>query len=101
MFEAHNPFDPEETDLRNLFTGLIAKTDDQINCDQTEEIGKIINKKLDRISFSISSIKRKEQIKSLQELKVGLKLDKENVYVDPSELFSRLLLMTEREQIMI
>ena len=92
FFEAHNPFDSEETDLRNLFTGLTAKTDDQINCDQTEEIGKIINEKLDRISFSISSVKRKEQIKSLEELKVGLKLDKENIYVDPSVLFSRLLL---------
>ena len=45
FFEVHNPFDPEEPDLRNLFTGLTAKTDDQINCDQTEEIGKIINEK--------------------------------------------------------
>ena len=34
-FEVHNPLDPEELDLRNLFAGLTAKTDDQINCDQT------------------------------------------------------------------
>ena len=82
--------------MRNLFTGLTTKTDDQINCDQTQEIGKIINEKLDGISFSNSSIKRREQIKSLEKLRVGRKLDKETS-VDPSMLFSRLLLMIERE----
>ena len=56
---------------------------------------------MDGISFSNSSVKRKEQIKSLEELNVGLKLDKETIYVDPSVLFSRLLLMIEREQRMI
>ena len=96
FFEVQNPFDPEEPDLSNLFTGLTTKTDDQINCDQTEEIGKIINEKLDGISFSNSSIKRREQIKSLEKLRVGRKLDKETS-VDPSMLFSRLLLMIERE----
>ena len=84
--------------MRNLLTVPTAKTDDQIDCDQTEEIGKIINEKFDEISFSNSSIKRKEQVKSLEELKVGLKLDKETIYVDPSVFFSRLLLMIEREQ---
>ena len=39
FFEVQNPFDPEEPDLRNLFTGLTAKTDDQINCDQTVAVG--------------------------------------------------------------
>ena len=101
FFEVHNPFDPEEPDLRNIFTGLTAKTDDQINCNQTEDIGKVVNEKLDGISFCNSSIKQKEQIKSLEELKVGVKLDKETIYVDPSVLFSRLLLMIEREQRMI
>ena len=101
FFEVNDPFDHEELDLRNLFTGLTTKTDDQINCDQTEEIGKMINEKLDGISFSNSSSKRKEQIKSLEELKAGLKLYKVTIYVDPSVLFSRLLLMIGREQRMI
>ena len=99
FFEVHNPF--EEPDLRNLFTGLTAKTDNQINCDQAAEIGKIINEKLDGISFSNFLIKPKEQIKSLEELKVGVKLEKETIYVDLSVLSSRLLLMIEREQRMI
>ena len=42
FFEVHYPFDPEELDLGNLFTGLTAKTDDRINCDQTEEIGNLM-----------------------------------------------------------
>ena len=66
-----------------------------------QEIGKIINEELDGIFFSNSSIKRKEQIKSLDELKVGVKLDKETIFVDPSVLFSILLLMIERELRMI
>ena len=66
-----------------------------------QEIGKIINEELDGILFSNSSIKRKEQIKSLDELKVGVKLDKETIFVDPSVLFSILLLMIERELRMI
>ena len=101
FFEVRNPFNPEESDLRNLFTGLTAETDDDINCDQTEEIGKIVNSKLDGISFSNSSIKRKEHIKSLEELKVGIKLEKETIFVDPSVLFSSLLLMIEQKQRMI
>ena len=55
FFEVYNLFDLEEPDLTNLCTGLIAKIDDQINYDQTEDIGKIINEKLDGISFSNSS----------------------------------------------
>ena len=98
FFEVHNPFVSEEPDLRNILTGLTTKTDDQIDCDQTEEIRKIINEKLDGISFSNSSIKGKEQIKSLEELKVVVKLEKETSYVDPIVLFSRLLFMIEREQ---
>ena len=34
FFEVHNPFNPDEPDLKNLFTGVTAKTDDQINCNQ-------------------------------------------------------------------
>ena len=72
LFEAHNPFDPEETDLRNLFTGLIAKTDDQINCDQTEEIGKIINKKLDRIYHSLfHQLSEKNKLSHYKNLKLA------------------------------
>ena len=37
--------------------GLTAKTDDQINYDQREDIGKIINEKIGGISFS-NSLKR-------------------------------------------
>ena len=66
-----------------------------------QEIGKIINEELDGILFSNSSIKRKEQIESLEELKVGVKLDKETIFVDPSVLFSILLLKIERELRMI
>ena len=65
FFEVHNPFDPEEPDLRNLFTGLTAKTDDQINCDQTEEIGKIINEK--RTNYE----QKKNKLSHLKNLKLA------------------------------
>ena len=57
FFEVYNTFDLEEPDLTNLCTGLTAKTDDQINYDQTEDIGKTINEKIGGISFS-NSLKR-------------------------------------------
>ena len=65
FFEVQNPFDPEEPDLRNLFTGLTAKTDDQINCDQTEEIGKIINEK--RTNYE----QKKNKLSHLKNLKLA------------------------------
>ena len=50
---------------------------------------------------SLTLNKRKEQIKSLEKLKVDLKLVKETIYLDPTLLFSSSLHMIEREQRMI
>ena len=43
-------------------------------------IGKEINIKLDNVVVTDATIKRKDQIRTLECLKVGVKIDNENVY---------------------
>ena len=51
----------------------------------------------DNKTFTQSSLKRKYQITTLESLNVGVNIEKEKVYVDPTILFSRLLVIMERE----
>ena len=46
-------------------------------------------------------MKRKDQVRTLVSLKVGVRIENENVYVDPALLFSRLLVLVEREENMM
>ena len=63
-----------------MYSRLTASDVDNINCDQTEMIGKKINMKLDNVVVTDATIKRKDQIRTLGCLKVGVKIDNENVY---------------------
>ena len=67
-FDIHNPFDPAMEALRSLSTGLTASNDDKINCDDTENVGIQIQKKLDGVCFEEISMKRNDQIRSLASL---------------------------------
>ena len=95
--ENHNPFDDNEPLLRSIATGLMA-TEDGINCDEAEKIGQAIQDQLGGISITEATIKKKDQIKTLGLLKIGVEKDKENIHVDPMLLFSRLLVLIEREE---
>ena len=99
-FNIYDPFVGEEPSLKCLYSRLTASDVDNINCDQTEMIGKEINMKLD-VVVTDATIKRKDEIRTLECLKVGVKINNENVYVDPKLLFSRLLVIVEREDNML
>ena len=86
--ENHNPFDDNEPLLRSIATGLTATEGDGINCDEAEKIGQDIQ----------ATIKKKDQIKTPELLKMGVEKDKENIHVDPLLLFSRLLALIEGEE---
>ena len=86
--ENHNPFDDNEPLLRSIATGLTATEGDGINCDEAEKIGQDIQ----------ATIKKKDQIKTPELLKMGVEKDKENIHVDPMLLFSRLLALIEGEE---
>ena len=86
--EVYNPLDRKDASLRNVYTGVTARITNKINCDDVEKVGKGIHQTLDNKAFIQSSLKRKAQITTLESLNVGVNIEKEKVYVDPSILFS-------------
>ena len=96
--ETHDPFDENEPFLKNIATGVTATEEDGINSDTAENIGQEIQNKLDGAPFTEAKIKRNDQIRTLEILKVGVQIGKEKVNVDPLLLFSRLLTLVEREE---
>ena len=97
-FDQHEPFDINEPRLRSLSLSLIAAEGDGINCDKTEQIGAQIQKQLDNINVTEGSIKRIQQVQSLNHLLPGLKVDKKQVYINPTILFSMLIAIIQREE---
>ncbi len=71
----------------SLSSGLTAADDDGVNCDQTELVGAKIHKQLDKVSAIDASIKRSDQVRSLDHLHPGIKVDKKKVHINPTLLF--------------
>ena len=92
-----SPFNEEEPFLKSISTGLTATKEDQINCDDAEQVGKAIQRQLDEVPFSRAKIKRKDQIRTLEYLKNGVQFQKDKIHVDPMLLFTRLLVLVERD----
>ena len=82
--------------LKNISTGLTASEAHQIIRDDAERVGKAIQKQLDEISFLNAKIKRKDQVRTLECLKVQVGSVK--IHVDPMFLFSRLFMLVERAE---
>ena len=83
--------------LRSLLsTGVTA--DDTINCDSANEIGFRMHEKLNNINVAEAKINRSEQLKSLvflyNKIKIGTKKE---IIIDPTALFSRLIVIVQRE----
>ena len=97
-FDHHEPFNLNEHKLRSLSSGLIAADNDVINCHNTEEVGRNIQNQLNNISVLKASIKKSEQVKSLDHLYPGIQVDKEKVQINPTLLFSRLIAIVQREE---
>ena len=67
-----------------------------MNCDETEAIDKAIQTKLDDLKFSEAKIKRKDQMITPASLKDTVKVKNRSIWLDPSQLFSQLILLIER-----
>ena len=59
------------------------------NCDETEKVGSEIQQSLDSVSVRNATINRRQVVHTLNELKPGVKVDKQTVQIDPSILFLR------------
>ena len=92
------PFNPSQPKLCSLSTGLTAVDNDDVNCDQTEQIGAKIHKQLNKVSIIDASIKRNDQVRSLNHLHPGIQVDKKKVHINPTLLFSRLIAIAQREE---
>lgn len=93
-YQSHDSFDSSRKVLQALDYGLVAN--DSVNCNDAESIGKPIQEKLDGVLMSEASIKRKEQAVTLANLKPHEKIGEEKVFIDPTFLLSRFLIMFQR-----
>ena len=57
----------------------------------------MIQKKLNGVCFEMATIRRSDQVRTLECLQVGVKVDKTVVHIDPLILFTRATLLLERQ----
>ena len=87
-----------EPNLHSLSSGLSAADGDDINCDETEVVGMKVHKQLDKVSVIDASIKRKDQVYSLDHLLPGIQVDKKKIHINPTLLLSGLIAIVQREE---
>ena len=82
-----------------MSSGPVANDTDNINCDQAEFIGQAIQQKLNDVSIEDSTIRRKDQVRTLVCLRTAVPVDKnEKVFINPLVLFSRLTTLLKQEE---
>lgn len=89
-FDEHNPFDISQLSQRSSAYGVNASPDDNINCDEAEAVavGVAIQRKLDGVCVEDATIKSKEQVRTMESLRPGVKIEGKTVHIDPCILFS-------------
>ena len=95
--EEHNPFSVASADLMSIVSGLVAKVDDNIDCDEAEMVGAQLQQSMDSVPFNSAKIKRKEQIKTMETLQPGVRIGTKSFHVDPQVLFQRCVTVAQRE----
>ena len=81
-----------------MSSGLTTTEGDGVNPDKAEEVGLKIQMQLDDSNVAEASIKRKDHIKSLADLKPGIQVDQQKLNINPMILFSRLIAIAQREE---
>jgi len=97
-FNVFEPFNQHQPQLCSLSSGLTASDEDNVNCDQTEQIGAKIHLQLDNVSIVDASIKRSDQVRPLEYLQPGIQIEKKKININPNLLFSRLIAVVQREE---
>ena len=92
-----NPFKFIDVDLYSFLSGLISVAGkDQVNCDNAEQLGKVIDQKLDGRSLVNVNIKRQDCFHSLAAL-FNIKVDDKQAFSDPNLLFNQLTAIAQWE----
>lgn len=96
-FSNNNPFIHDQPYLKSLSTGLHTTEGDGVNCDRVEDVGQKIQEKFDSKSFTDVSIRRSDQVKTLDALRPGITLEGQRESIDPMILYMRLISIMQRE----
>ena len=95
-FEDHSPF-TYLTELISIANGVTDSEESQVKCDEAEQIGSNIQQSLDNVEIKISKIKRSEKVQTMATLQNAVKIEDEEVPIDPMTLFSCLVVFVMRE----
>jgi hypothetical protein len=95
-FRERDPYMCNTAGLRSLSTGKTAIEGDGINCDEVEEVGLGIQRKMDNVLFTDVKLRKKDQVKTLERLEKGVMSDNKEVFMHTTQLFNRLIVMVER-----
>ena len=98
LLQNHNPFDDTDPSLRSLSSGQASDEKDGINCDIAEDVGIIMQKKIDNKSYTKISFKRNDQVRTLESIRKGIRIADDTIHIDPMLLFSRLFIQVERSE---
>lgn len=93
-----DPFNIQDKGLRSPDSGLVAKECDAINCHKAEEVGKIIQEKIDFKCFTNATIETRKNVKILLPLTKGIVVGNQVIHVDPKILFMQLIVLVERSK---
>ena len=88
-----NPFDLQDSRLQNIFTGVSADNNDEVNCDQAKQVGFEIQCSLDNIVVNQATIKRSKQVKTFATLLPAIKVNFDTIHADPNVLFQKLIML--------
>ena len=95
-FEDHSPF-TYLTELISIANGVTDSEESQVKCDEAEQIGANIQQSLDNVEIKINKIKRSEKVQTMATLQNAVKIEHEEVPIDPMTLFSCLVVLVMRE----
>ena len=98
--EPRNPFKQEGKHLYLLTTGIVSKYGvDKVNCDQAEQLGELIQKRLHGMNFAEVKFSKKDQFKSLSSYTRSVDVTSSgSISLNPTILFTRLATFAQRDE---
>ena len=93
---SHNPFSPDSGCLRNIMNGVNA--DSSVNADEAKCVGEKILSSMNGKSPTDYTFKRSSQAVTMSS-KSSVKINNDQVQVDPQLLFQRLIMACENSQL--
>ena len=94
--DSPNPFECDVASLRSLSSGISANEDDDIIIVTTQRRSVTESRLPDNQVFLDVKLRKKDRVKTLQELQPGVKFGKKTVHLDPSTLCLRCVELAKR-----